>query len=319
LTRSISISTGFDQYQQLASGDLLSFPGSVFYDPAFLKISADILGLEPEPVVSILDNAIVGLGNFLVKNRFGIRTMTIPKFFQYYGPVMFESSAEVMPALEKHISQNTDLAVFSIVPQNSESSIYRRWDLTERLTYYLKPDSLENLRKGCFEDVKNKLNKAAKSGIEIRVGEEFPYDIYRATFKRQGLKPPMPELELTRWVDQLIESGLAKTFIAYQSGRPLAFRTQLIAHKYAYDWLAGSFPDANPLGVNQFLIVNIGNELYKNGIGSWDLLGGDIKSIGEFKRSFGSVPQKHLQIELGFTLKGKIYRQLMKIRESSHD
>jgi len=244
--------------------------------------------------------------------------MTIPKFFQYYGPVAFESPAEVLPALEKYVGQNADLAIFSIAPQNTDPPMYSRWNITERLTYNLKPDSLENLRKGCFDDVKNKLNKAAKSGIEIRVGEKFPYDIYEATFKRQGLKPPIPEPELTRWVDRLTEAGLAKTFIAYQSGRPLAFRTQLIAHGYAYDWLAGSFPESNPLGVNQFLIVNIGQELYNGKIENWDLLGGDIKSIGEFKRSFGSIPQKHMQIERGFTLKGKIYRQLMKIRESGH-
>jgi hypothetical protein len=319
LTRSISISTSFDQYQQLATDDILSFPGSVFYNPTFLKISAEILDLDLEPLIFSDKNKIVAICNFCVKRRIGITSVTIPKFFQYYGPVVFDMSPDIIWTIENKIKQITDLAVFSIVPQNSELEYSQEWKITNRLTYYLKPDSSDNLRRNCFEDVKNKLNKASRAGIEIKAATEFPYDIYAATFNRQGLKPPIPELELTCWVKRLTESGLAKTFVAYHQDRPVAFRTQLMAYRYAYDWLAGALPESNSLGVNQSLILTIGDTLFKDDIVNWDLLGGDIKSIGEFKRSFGSIPQNHIQIEREFSFRGKVYRYLMKSKESRHD
>ena len=62
------------------------------------------------------------------------------------------------------------------------------------------------------------------------------------------------------------------------------------------------------------LVLKIGDSLYRKGIKSWDLLGGDIKSIGDFKKSFGSMPKKHVQLEKCFNLKGRIYRKLMKMK-----
>lgn len=240
--------------------------------------------------------------------------MTIPKYFQYYGPILFESDSGLITTIEKHLKQNTDLAIFSLTPEISDIIKLNLWGKADRLTYYIKPDTFENTRKKCSEDVKNKLNKAMKAGIEIKLIDEFPFHIYQATFKRQNLNLPMPESQLIGWVSKLAQNGLAKTYVAYHSDKLLAFRTQLIAHGYAYDWLAGSLPDTNPLGVNQLLMLTISQELREANIANWDLLGGDIKSIGDFKRSFGSIPRHHLQIERAFSLKGKIYRSLMRLK-----
>jgi hypothetical protein len=318
LTQAISITTSYDQYRCLAAGELLSFPGSIFYNPEFIIISAEILDLEPHPIALLEDDRVAGFANFMLNCKFGVKTMTIPKFYQYYGPVILKPTADFNAAIEKYLKQNSDLAVFSLVPEFAEQFNSDSWKKIDRLTYYLKPDTYENLRKNCFDDVKNKLNKAMKSGIEVKQIDDFPYDVYEASFKRQGLNPPMEESRLVSWISKLVKSGMARTFAAYKSNELLAFRTQLIANGFAYDWLAGAHPEANSLGVNQLLILTIGQELFNAKIINWDLLGGDIKSIGDFKRSFGSIPRHHAQIERAFSLKGKIYRSLMKLKESGN-
>jgi len=314
LNRTISITTGFDHYRQLATREFLSFPGSLFYNPDFIEISAEILDLVPCPIAILENDQIVGLANFMLNDKFGIKTMTIPKFFQYYGPVFFKPDMDLFISVERYLEQTTDLAVFSILPEISGQITSAKWKYTDRLTYYLKPDIYENLRKNCLESVKNKLNKALKSEIIIGQSDEFPFEIYKETFKRHGLRPPIDEYRIKIWVKKLTAVGLAKTYRAYQSGKVLAFRTELTADGYAYDWLAGSLSEANSRGINQFLVLMIGQTLYEAKINNWDLLGGDIKSIGDFKRSFGSTPRHHLQIERAFSLKGRIYRSLMKLK-----
>lgn len=260
----------------------------------------------------------MGLANFMLSNKSGVKTMTIPKFFQYYGPIMFDSDSDLYDAAEKFLKHTIDLAIFSLTPEFSKIFKFDLWKKYDRLTYYLKPDTIDNLRNNCFDDVKNKLNKAVKAGVDIKTMAEFPFEIYQATFKRRNLNPPIPESQLVSWVNGLTQVGLAQTYAAFESNNILAFRTQLIANGYAYDWLAGSLPGANSLGVNQLLILTIAQEHYKTNIINWDLLGGDIKSIGDFKRSFGSFSQHHLQIERAFSIKGKVYRWFMKLKESGN-
>jgi hypothetical protein len=112
----------------------------------------------------------------------------------------------------------------------------------------------------------------------------------------------------------LTELKLAETYVAMVGGKIAAFRTQLIFGSFAYDWLAGSLPEYLNIGVNNFLVLKIGEQLYHKGITNWDLLGGDIESIGNFKKTFGSNPIRHFQLEKDFNFKGKFYRVLMELK-----
>ena len=113
--------------------------------------------------------------------------------------------------------------------------------------------------------------------------------------------------------------NLAETYIAVYDNKPVAFLTMLIWGNYAYVWLSGSIPDYRHIGVNNFLVLKIGEQLYHRGVANWDMLGGDIESIGDFKKSFGSTLVTHLQLEKNFTLKGKVYRNLMKLKARLND
>jgi hypothetical protein len=302
------------QYRKWVTPDQLDFSGSIFYHPDYLESASDILNLQFKPLVCLSTGVLTGIANLLIGGRFNIKTALIPRLFQYYGPVAITGNANVFKCVTKAIENEIDTAVFSIRPEESSRSDWGGWHLINRLTYYLKPDTFENMKSCCFPDVKNKINKAIKANVEVKNISRFPYEIYQASFKRQKSAPPLGEEHLSAWVERLTNLNLATTFAAIFEGKTVAFRTQLFWGGYAYDWLAGAYPDYNHLGVNQILILKIGEQFYHKDVKNWDLLGGDIKSIADFKKSFGSTPKSHLQLEKNFSMRGMVYRWLMKYK-----
>jgi len=308
--------TRVDEYQyrsQVTSGTL-DFSGSIFYHPDFLKVASEILNLTFQPVICHASGELAGIANIFTSGKFNVKTAIIPRLFQYYGPISLTSVNGIFESVCKVIKNDVDTAVFSLTAEEYPKSSYSGWQKAERLTYYLTPDTFKNMKGRCFADVKNKVNKAIKSGVKVVAADRFPYELYEASFKRKDVKPPLDKTTTINWVERLTRLKLAETYIAVVDEKPAAFRTQLVYKSYAYDWLAGSDASYSKLGVNQFLLLKIGERHYHNGVKNWDLLGGDIKSIGDFKKSFGSTPKTHLQIEKNFSLKGKIYRKLMKFK-----
>ena len=302
------------QYRNQVTSETLDFHGSIFYHPDFLKTASDLLNLKFQPLICYASGELAGIANLFISSRFNVKTAIIPHLFQYYGPVTLASEGSIFESVYRAIKNDFDLAVFSLTAEECPKSLYSGWQQEKRLTYYLTPDTFDNMKGRCFADVKNKVNKAIKSGVKIIAAERFPYEIYEASFKRKNIKPPLDKTTIVNWVERLTHLELAETYIAVVDEKSAAFRTQLVFGSYAYDWLAGADVSYSKLGVNQFLVLKIGERHYNNGVKNWDLLGGDIKSIGDFKKSFGSTPKTHLQIEKNFNLKGTIYRKLMKFK-----
>jgi len=303
----------------LIATDKLDFPGSIFYQPDFLITASEILNLDFQPYVCFASDILTGMANILLGGKFNIRTAIIPTFFQYYGPISLPEDKAVLKYLYESIQNDVDTAVFSLTPEESLKFNLSDWQKKNRLTYYLIPDTFENMISKCSRNVKRNVKKARQAEVDIKTTDALPYDLYEASFNRNGLKPPLGESKTVGWVERLTKLNIAKTYIAVVDNQPAAFRTQLIWGKYAYDWLAGAKTSCLNLGVNHFLVLKIGEKLYHKGIKNWDLLGGDIESIGSFKKSFGSIPKKHVEIERNFSLKGTTYRYLMKLKARRND
>ena len=294
---------------------MLDFPGSIFYNPRFLEIAAEILSLKPTPLVFLSNDNPIGLANIMLKRRLSVTSATIPRLFQYYGFETLNKQTGIFQVIDNWLTHNVDLAVLSLSPNECGQDQYPGWEISERLTYVIKPDTYENMRKIANRNTNRAITRALEANLNFTNVGELPYEIYRASLQRHGIMPPLAEANLCRWVKILTDCGMGRTYAIAHKGETIAFRTQLIYGKYAYDWLAGSTPKANEIGANQYLVLRIGEILHSEGVSSWDLLGGDIPSIGEFKRAFGSRPLRHLQLEKCFTGKGRLYRRLMKFKE----
>jgi CelD/BcsL family acetyltransferase involved in cellulose biosynthesis len=109
---------------------------------------------------------------------------------------------------------------------------------------------------------------------------------------------------------------MLRIYIAKTNGDPIAFRGQLLQGEFAYDWIAGSDPEFHATGANQLLMAEIGHELAGGGIKIWDLVGGQIKSIADFKRSFGAREFYHYQAYKSFNIRGKIFGVMRKLKNA---
>ena len=308
------IEADYERYKKSVSPEVLSFPGSIFYHPDFLLAASVHLGLQFRPLLCYRSGSLCGIANLLSRKRGRINSASIPQLFQYYGLKTLGDQPDLFEELERTLVDNYDLAVLSLTADESQKYNYKGWRQRKRLTYLLQPGSFEKMKKRCFPDVKNKVNKALKAGISIAGPVDFPYELYSITFRRRGKKPPVARSRLIGWVNELSKLKLAETYIALMGEKSVAFRTELTWAGTAGDWLAGADPQFLNTGANQLLMLKMGEILAGKGITDWDLLGGDLPGIGKFKRSFGSEPVAHLQIEKNFTNKGKLYRGLMKLR-----
>jgi len=303
-----------DLYRKWVTPDLIDIPGGIFYQPDFLLAASQILDLEFNPLICIISEKLAGLANLLTGKKYGVKTALIPPLFQYYGPVSLSENDNIIHEFIQYINNNYDTAVFSLTPESGLKATPPGWKARERLTYYLKPDDLETMKSRSIHSARKQVNKSINAQIEFKCQDKFYPDIYKASFDRQNIKPPLNIRLMTDWINRLIELKLVKVYAALVDGRTVAFRAQLVFGRYAYDWLAGCYQEYLNLGVNNFLVLKIGDYLYKKGIINWDLLGGDIESIGKFKKSFGSIPRQHFQIERNFSCKGRLYRILMKAK-----
>ena len=150
--------------------------------------------------------------------------------------------------------------------------------------------------------------------MRIEQCESLPQELWSLAYTRRGLKPPLEPLALARWCERLLTNSMLKLYVAKMNDSPIAFRGQLLQGEFAYDWIAGSDPEFHATGANQLLMAEIGHELAGMNIKTWDLVGGQIKSIADFKKSFGAKELYHYQAYKSFNIKGKIFRVMRKLK-----
>ena len=302
------------EYRKLITSEILDFNGSIFYEPNFIDIASSIFGYLFKPVILLKDNNVAGIGNFLIGGRWPVRNAAIPPLFQYYGPANFTDDPEVFRYIVKPLENQIDSAVFSLVPDRYELFDIHGWSRVPRLTYLLLTGDYDSMLKNCRQNARRNAHLAEKHGAQFEEVETVPYDIYLKTFSRHGKQPFIDKDKLGNWISRLINENLVKTFIAKIDAKPVAFRTILYYGRFSYFWFNGTLPEYLRSGVSSYLTLKVGEYLHERGIESIDMVGGDLKQIADFKKSFGGKPVKHLQVERCFTLKGRFYRDLMKLR-----
>ena len=294
--------------------------GGIFYHPAFVDVAARILSLNGQSSIISIDGKSIGTINMLYKKRLGFCTAATPLLFQYFGPVIFDDEAHdgiiiYSDELKNYLSGTFDFVYFSLPPYSGLSNDFiRNFNTEEAFTPALLCDDLKKWGGGFRDDVKNKINKARKERIQVVISGALPERLWEITFARRGVAPPIMPSMLAQWCDSLVKKSLLKIYVAQINDKPVAFRGELIYGDFAYDWIAGSDPAFHASGANQFLMAEIGQELSTKNLKAWDLVGANIKSIADFKKSFGAREVGHQHIFKSFSFKGNIFSILRNIR-----
>jgi hypothetical protein len=291
--------------------------GGVFYHPDFVKPACEILGLTGAPSYITSDKEKIGALNLLLGKRSVFRSATLPLLFQYFGPLFFEKSpiGETLEAFENYLSPICDYAFLSFSPDfKTLEGFSSTWKIIPNMTLVLNDDDLKKWGQGFRDDVKNKIRKASREKIEIAHSDRFPKQLWETAYSRHGITPPIDPPSLERWCQALMNASLLRIYVAKLAGAEVAFRGELIYGEFAYDWIAGSDPAFHSSGANQLLMAEIGRELSGLGLSAWDLVGGEIPSIADFKRSFGAREVPYFQASRAFGIKGKAFELLRSIK-----
>lgn len=298
---------------------LASIWGGVFFHPHFVGGAVRHLNLQGGPKTLEYENNQIGFSNIIYQNRPGITAATIPLLFQYYAPAFYDSLLEksFFGEVIRFYMTSTDYLYLSFTPEfNSVEMLGGNWKIYKATTLALTEGELKAWGNGFRDDVKNKINKARRSNVEIKKTSYFNARLWELTFSRRGLNPPINPQALAAWCSELMEQSLLRIYTAFVEEKQAAFRGELILGSFAYDWIAGSDPEYNKLGVNQLLMAEIGSQFAAEGIAVWDLVDARIESIADFKRSFGAQEFYHWQASRANSLRGRIFGNLRKFRNA---
>lgn len=291
--------------------------GGLFFNPRFTIPASTILDLSGNPVFLCRDDVPVIALNLMRKERFLARSATVPLLFQYYGGAFVETDPSPLSIdeFESYLRENVDFAIFSFPPDFPAHLLAGRgWDLHESVTLVLRERELARWGQDFRDDVRNKIRKAKRESIQIEEADSLPENLWSAAYTRKELKTPIAPWALKSWCDRLKFNSLLRIFVAMKDDKPVAFRGQLILDEFAYDWIAGSDPEFHTMGTNQLLMAEIGDIIAAGGVKTWDLVGGEIKSIYDFKKSFGALVQAYRIGKKCFNSRGRLFSFLRDIR-----
>jgi hypothetical protein len=291
--------------------------GGIFYHPAFTAPARDILKLQGRPSYITFDRQQIGAINLLWGKHSFFRAATLPLLFQYYGPLILNNTpcSTVLMELNNYLADLCDFAFLSFPPDiRSLDGFPSAWNTIRNLTLALQAEDLKRWGQDFKDDVKNKIKKAAREKVEIYETNELPLNLWETAYARRGLKAPINPGWLDSWCRALIDASLLRIFTAKKDNAVIAFRGELVLGDFAYDWIAGSDPEFHSSGANQLLMAQIGRELSSLGLAAWDLVGGEVAGIADFKRSFGARDVPYFQAWRSFGLKGRIFEIARKMR-----
>jgi hypothetical protein len=289
--------------------------GGVFYHTAFTSAAAKALNLIETAIAVESQNQVVGAANLLYRPKLLFRPATIPLLFQYYGPILFPDSKTGIPLeFEERLSRRFDYAYLSLPPTTKSDQFSKGWEIIPQKTPAILSDGLKSWGNNFRDDVRNKIRKAQREHIEIAHGESLPAELWQLTFSHRNLPTPIPVESLSVWCDELIKASLLKIYLAKLANQIVAFRCELVFGDFAYDWLAGSDSQFHATGANQLLMAEIGNEMIALNLRAWDLVGGQVGTIDDFKKSFGAEEIGYLHAIKAFNFKGRIFARLRNLR-----
>ncbi len=294
--------------------NLLALWGGIFYHPAFVAPGTEALRLQgcARYIESDIRPAV---SNVLLHRRPGIRVATLPLMFQYFGPIAFAADTNSQrPRIEFVPPRDLDFGYFSLPPQTEINGLPPSWRAAPQKTIALGNRELAKWGNAFRDDVKNKIRKARRERIEITIAAELPAELWNAAYSRKSIPTPIQPSSLKDWCDKLIAVSLLTIYAAVLDGRPVAFRGELRFGDYAYDWIAGSDPRYHPTGANQLLMAEIGNVLAKSNLVAWDLVGGEVEKIADFKKSFGASEVLHHHVWGATTVKGHLFSVMRRLR-----
>ena len=278
--------------------------GSIFSKSWYL----DILGVDYS-ILSVKEKDKIIAGIVLAKNE--INTYANPMLDKYLGVLLQKAlgnrhkrESKEYKAMELIAKECKKIKSFDYYfHPNFDNWIPFYWNgfaQTTRYTYrisykdYTMDEIYQNFDR---QNVKNNINRAKKSGVEIV--DDVPFDdiwnLVNQTFLRQGSKAPFNKDKLEAYVKAAKEKGIFKSYAAYNCGKCVAVTCAIYEPKSAYFVLNGIDIENMPRGINTYLIYKL-IEYFSNKCDYFDFEGSMLPGVEPFYRKMATHRVPYMQI-----------------------
>jgi len=202
-----------------------------------------------------------------------------------------EDGTEALPMLFDAVERHCHFAALSFSATDDEQRllIHRRWRLHNRVTRRVRIDDIDALWSGYSQSLRRKLRRAEEQQLTLMydVSPKLVVDMYEASYRRHGIRPPIPGSSIAEWLRSLRAEGIIESFAAYRvDGVPAAVRVCIRHGDVVYDWLAGADPIVSE-SASHWLVHAILCKYSYAGAREFDFMGANTPGVADFKRSFG--------------------------------
>lgn len=284
---------------------------TLFHTSDWLRFVESHFGIHLHRALVRRGEEVVGLFPYFRKRYFLLTVIGSPLFAEnnpYMGLVLDGScdTPRVIEAFEMFLRQNS----VDFLRMSLDSDVLRPYfqeagyAIKERKSFRLdlRQDE-EVLWKNIGSRGRNKVRKAENHGFAFaRMSgesyENYYYDMSINVYGRQKIPPILGKEYYRRLYGAFHDRDCFHLFsVNDEDGKPAAAAIILTHREKAYYLDGVSYREFQTFGANNFLQWNIIATLKEMGIANYDMLGGDIGGIAQFKKSFGTRNSPCIYVE----------------------
>lgn len=286
-------------------------------------LCASVMKGEPHCITVRKKEHMVAQLQYCSMNKPGGLTAQQPIYSQYGGFHLLTSTKkdprsslirkhQVMDAIAAALEENY-IGVDIVLPPDIldvRPFLWRGWHIRPR---YSRVFDLANLEiDQCARSLSKQIRKAQCQNVIVEE-ENSPknlYALYRLTFERQHLVPPLDEDRFILLWSAVEKRFNLRLFFANWRGKRIAGNAVIFFGDTVWDWIAGADETARSLGAPSLLKWHIAQTMKEAKAGTFDLCGTDHPTIGNFKAGFPGWEVLHFQLQWPNGNKGECHDRL---------
>lgn len=187
------------------------------------------------------------------------------------------------------------------------------WTANVKYTYYF--DLTKNIEDTISKTVKNNIKKALRNGVQIynECSAQVFYDLWKDTYNKHGLKPPVPFRFIEHVLDTLHNTGKADMWVARMpSGEAASAEIVVWDSKRAYLWVAASNRAFKSSAASTLLTYNILKELKDRNFKELNMMTANVPHLASYMSAFNPKLAPYYVLSKNNTKYG-FYRSICKI------
>ena len=175
--------------------------------------------------------------------------------------------------------------------------IWKDWDSKIHYTYHL---ILNDFEERISRDAKRNIKKAIKNEISIEKSRDIDlfYELFKETFSRQGLKPPVTKKFLANVFNMLLKYKKGEMWIAKTKSKEVAAAEIFVYDsKRAYRWSAATHTKLRKTGAYSLLLFEVFKDMQNRGFKEINLMAANMPQLAEFITSFNPKLLPYYEIQ----------------------